>query len=86
MTADLDRFLGVPAGCQTLRAKTPMRRATDRDPFVLAATEAARRTLGDAVDEAFTWPELVALELLHQEERDKRQRRALLNVEHRGRR
>jgi hypothetical protein len=82
MTPDLDRFLGA----QRLRSWHPTRRAGDRDPFVLAATEAARRTLADVVDDRFTWPELVALELLHREEREKRQRRALLNVEPRGRR
>jgi len=78
MTADLDRFLGA----QRLRSWHPTRRAGDRDPFVLAATEAARRTLADAVDDSFTWPELVALELIHQEERRKG-RRGLLNVERR---
>jgi len=81
MTPDLDRFLGVH-GRQTLRARHPARRATDRDPFVLAVTEAARRTFADAVDDSFTWPELVALELIHQEERRKG-RRGLLNVERR---
>jgi hypothetical protein len=75
MTPDLDRFLADSAryALRVLGATSPSRRPSIAQQ---AASQAdARRTLEQVVGDGFTWPELVALELIRREEDGRRRRR-----------
>lgn len=82
MTADLDRFLAASVR-YALRSRAPTSPSTPAPFDVQAATEAhARRTLEDVVGDGFTWPELVALELIRREDAARRRRRSTGNTPH----